>query len=125
MTVSSLFDLRGQLAAYLAPHLPGCEILYSMPTVRRPLIPGVTTLVMSDHSVKRSETALHRESMEAAELLSEQLLALTARGDFPCGVAGLTWAETGFLRGCGAFGRRGLLTVYCTLAETPKEEDEA
>lgn len=70
-------------------------------------------------------TVLHRESMEAAELLSEQLSALTARGDFPCGVAGLTWAETGFLRGCGAFGRRGLLTVYCTLAETPKEEDEA
>ena len=113
-----------------------------MPTVRRPLTPGVTTLVMSDHSVKRSETALsgsaplllevglrltvlHRESMEAAELLSERLSALTARGDFPCGVAGLTWAETGFLRGCGAFGRRGLLTVYCTLAETPKEEDEA
>ena len=119
MTVSSLFDLRGQLAAYLAPHLPGCEILYSMPTVRRPLTPGVTTLVMSDHSVKRSETALpgsaplllevglrltvlHRESMEAAELLSEQLSALTARGEFPCGVAGLTWAETGYLRGCGA-----------------------
>ena len=142
MTVSSLFDLRGQLAAYLAPHLPGCEILYSMPTVRRPLAPGVTTLVISDHSVKRSETALpgsaplllevglrltvlHRESMEAAELLSGQLSALTARGDFPCGVAGLTWAETGFLRGCGAFGRRGLLTVYCTLAETPREEDEA
>ena len=100
MTVSSLFDLRGQLAAYLAPHLPGCEILYSMPTVRRPLTPGVTTLVMSDHSVKRSETALpgstplllevglrltvlHRESMEAAELLSGQLSALTARGGFP------------------------------------------
>ena len=88
MTVSSLFDLRGQLAAYLAPHLPGCEILYSMPTVRRPLTPGVTTLVMSAHSVKRSETALpgsaplllevglrltvlHRESMEAAELLRQ------------------------------------------------------
>ena len=68
---------------------------------------------------------LAQTGMEAAELLSEQLSALTARGDFPCGVAGLTWAETGFLRGCGAFGRRGLLTVYCTLAETPKEEDEA
>ena len=142
MTVSSLFDLRGQLAAYLAPHLPGCEILYSMPTVRRPLTPGVTTLVMSDHSVKRSETALpgsvplllevglrltvlHRDSMEAVETLSDRLTALTLRGDFPCEASGLEWGKVGFMRGCGAFARQGVLTVYCELAETASDEEES
>ena len=53
MQVTSLFDLRQQLAVYLLPLLGECEILYSMPTVRRPLAAGVTTLVLNDHSVKR------------------------------------------------------------------------
>ena len=136
MQVTSLFDLRQQLAVYLLPLLGECEILYSMPTVRRPLAAGVTTLV------KRSEdtlpgstplllevglrlTALHRDSMEAVEALTDAITALTLRGDFPCGVTGLEWAETGFDRGCGAFARRGLLKVCCALAEAPEEEDEA
>ena len=127
MQVTSLFDLRQQLAVYLLPLLGECEILYSMPTVRRPLAAGVTTLVLNDHSVKRSEdtlpgstplllevglrlTALHRDSMEAVEALTD---AVTE------------WAETGFDRGCGAFARRGLLKVCCELAEAPEEEDEA
>lgn len=113
-----------------------------MPTVRRPLAAGVTTLVLNDHSVKRSEdtlpgsrplllevglrlTALHRDSMEAVETLTDAITTLTLRGDFPCGVAGLEWAEIGFDRGCGAFARRGLLTVYCELWEPPEEEEEA
>lgn len=142
MQVTSLFDLRQQLAVYLLPLLGECEILYSMPTVRRPLAAGVTTLVLNDHSVKRSEdtlpgntplllevglrlTALHRDSMEAVETLTDAITALTLRGDFPCGVTGLEWAETGFDRGCGAFARRGLLKVCCELAEAPEEEDEA
>lgn len=58
MTVTSLIDLRQQLAAYLAPRLPACEILYSMPTVRRPLADGMATLVLSDRQVKRSEKTL-------------------------------------------------------------------
>lgn len=58
MQVTSLFDLRQQLAVYLLPLLGECEILYSMPTVRRPLAAGVTTLVLNDHSVKRSEDTL-------------------------------------------------------------------
>ena len=136
------FDLRQQLAVYLLPLLGECEILYSMPTVRRPLAAGVTTLVLNDHSVKRSEdtlpgstplllevglrlTALHRDSMEAVETLTDAITALTLRGDFPCGVTGLEWAEIGFDRGCGAFARRGLLKVCCALAEAPEEEDEA
>ena len=41
MQVTSLFDLRQQLAVYLLPLLGECEILYSMPTVRRPLAAGV------------------------------------------------------------------------------------
>ena len=49
MQVTSLFDLRQQLAIYLLPLLGECEILYSMPTVRRPLAAGVTTLVLNDH----------------------------------------------------------------------------
>ena len=90
MRVTSLFDLRQQLAVYLLPLLGGCEILYSMPTVRRPLAAGVTTLVLNDHSVKRSEdtlpgsrplllevglrlTALHRDSMEAVETLTDAI----------------------------------------------------
>ena len=142
MQVTSLFDLRQQLAVYLLPLLGECEILYSMPTVRRPLAAGVTTLVLNDHSVKRSEdtlpgstplplevglrlTALHRDSMEAVETLTDAITALTLRGDFPCGVTGLEWAEIGFDRGCGAFARRGLLKVCCALAEAPEEEDEA
>ena len=98
--------------------------------------------MLNDHSVKRSEdtlpgstplllevglrlTALHRDSMEAVETLTDAITALTLRGDFPCGVTGLEWAETGFDRGCGAFARRGLLKVCCALAEAPEEEDEA
>ena len=112
MQVTSLFDLRQQLAVYLLPLLGECEILYSMPTVRRPLAAGVTTLVLNDHSVKRSEdtlpgstplllevglrlTALHRDSMEAVEALTDAITALTLRGDFPsrtrqsCSVMGM------------------------------------
>jgi len=70
-------------------------------------------------------TALHRDSMEAVETLTDAITALTLRGDFPCGVTGLEWAEIGFDRGCGAFARRGLLKVCCALAEAPEEEDEA
>lgn len=142
MKVTSLIDLRQQLAAYLAPLLPDCEILYSMPTVRHPLEAGVVTLVISDHRVKRCEealpggsalllevglrlTALHRDSMEAAAEAAERLTALTLRGDFPCEAAGLEWGETGFLRGCGAFARQGILTVYCELAEAPDNEEAA
>lgn len=143
MQVTSLMDLRQQLAAYLAPLLPEGEILYSMPSVRRPLAAEMTTLVLSDHRVKRSDrtlggsplllevglrlTALHRDSMEAVEALSDRLTALTLRGDFPCEAAGLEWGEVGFLRGCGAFARQGVLTVYCELAEsiTPDEEESA
>lgn len=141
MQVTSLMDLRQQLAAYLAPLLPESEILYSMPSVRRPLAAEMTTLVLSDHRVKRSEvtlggsplllevglrlTVLHRDSMEAVETLTDAITALTLRGDFPCGVTGLEWTETGFDRGCGAFARRGLLKVCCALAEAPEEEDEA
>ena len=124
MQVTSLFDLRQQLAVYLLPLLGECEILYSMPTVRRPLAAGVTTLVLNDHSVKRSEDTLP-DSMEAVETLTDAVTALTLRGDFPCGVTGLEWAETGFDRGCGTFARRGLLKVCCELAEAPEEEDEA
>ena len=58
MQVTSLMDLRQQLAAYLAPLLPESEILYSMPSVRRPLAAEMTTLVLSDHRVKRSEATL-------------------------------------------------------------------
>ena len=114
MQVTSLFDLRQQLAVYLLPLLGECEILYSMPTVRRPLL-----------EVGLRLTALHRDSMEAVETLTDAVTALTLRGDFPCGVTGLEWAETGFDRGCGAFARRGLLKVCCALAEAPEEEDEA
>lgn len=66
-----------------------------------------------------------RDSMEAVETLTDAITALTLRGDFPCGVTGLEWAEIGFDRGCGAFARRGLLKVCCALAEAPEEEDEA
>ena len=140
MQVTSLMDLRQQLAAYLAPLLPEGEILYSMPSVRRPLAAEMTTLVLSDHRVKRSDrtlggsplllevglrlTALHRDSMEAVETLSDRLTALTLRGDFPCEAAGLEWGEVGFMRGCGAFARQGVLTVYCELAETASDEEE-
>ena len=135
MTVTSLIDLRQQLAAYLAPRLPACEILYSMPTVRRPLADGMATLVLSDRQVKRSEktlpgstplllevtlllTALHRDSGEECEALTERLAALTMRGDFPCAAAAFDCGECGFDRGCGAFCQRSLLTVYCELEET-------
>lgn len=141
MQVTSLMDLRQQLAAYLAPLLPEGEILYSMPSVRRPLAAEMTTLVLSDHRVKRSDrtlggsplllevglrlTALHRDSMEAVEALSDRLTALTLRGDFPCEAAGLEWGEVGFLRGCGAFARQGVLTVYCELAESTAPDETA
>ena len=128
MQVTRLFDLRQQLAVYLLPLLGECEILYSMPTVRRPLAAGVTTLVLNDHSVKRSEDTLPGSTpllLEVVETLTDAITALTLRGDFPCGVTGLEWAETGFDRGCGAFARRGLLKVCCALAEAPEEEDEA
>ena len=141
MQVTSLIDLRQQLAAYLAPLLPESEILYSMPSVRRPLDAEMTTLVLSDHRVKRSEatlggsplllevglrlTVLHRDSMEAVETLSDRLTALTLRGDFPCEASGLEWGEVGFMRGCGAFARQGVLTVYCELAETASDEEES
>ena len=74
MQVTSLFDLRQQLAVYLLPLLGECEILYSMPTVRRPLAAGVTTLVLNDHSVKRSEDTLPGST----PLLLEVGLRLTA-----------------------------------------------
>ena len=141
MQVTSLMDLRQQLAAYLAPLLPESEILYSMPSVRRPLAAEMTTLVLSDHRVKRSEatlggsllllevglrlTVLLRDSMEAVETLSDRLTALTLRGDFPCEASGLEWGEVGFMRGCGAFARQGVLTVYCELAETASDEEES
>ena len=141
MQVTSLMDLRQQLAAYLAPLLPEGEILYSMPSVRRPLAAEMTTLVLSDHRVKRSDrtlggsplllevglrlTALHRDSMEAVETLRDRLTALTLRGDFPCEAAGLEWGEVGFLRGCGAFARQGVLTVYCELAESTAPDETA
>lgn len=140
MQVTSLMDLRQQLAAYLAPLLPESEILYSMPSVRRPLAAEMTTLVLSDHRVKRSEatlggspllevglrlTVLHRDSMEAVETLSDRLTALTLRGDFPCEASALEWGEVGFMRGCGAFARQGVLTVYCELAETASDEEES
>lgn len=100
MQVTSLFDLRQQLAVYLLPLLGECEILYSMPTVRRPLAAGVTTLVLNDHSVKRSEdtlpgstplllevglrlTALHRDSMEAVEDPDRRHHGTDAAGGFP------------------------------------------
>lgn len=141
MQVTSLIDLRQQLAGYLSPLLPEGEILYSMPSVRRPLAAEMTTLVLSDHRVKRSEatlggsplllevglrlTVLHRDSMEAVETLSDRLTALTLRGDFPCEASSLEWGEVGFMRGCGAFARQGVLTVYCELAETASDEEES
>lgn len=141
MQVTSLMDLRQQLAGYLSPLLPEGEILYNMPSVRRPLAAEMTTLVLSDHRVKRSEatlggsplllevglrlTVLHRDSMEAVETLSDRLTALTLRGDFPCEASALEWGEVGFMRGCGAFARQGVLTVYCELAETASDEEES
>lgn len=70
-------------------------------------------------------TVLHRDSMEAVETLSDRLTALTLRGDFPCEASGLEWGEVGFMRGCGAFARQGVLTVYCELAETASDEEES
>ena len=58
MQVTSLMDLRQQLAGYLSPLLPEGEILYSMPSVRRPLAAAMTTLVLSDQRVKRREATV-------------------------------------------------------------------
>jgi len=64
-------------------------------------------------------------ALEAVETLSDRLTALTLRGDFPCEASGLEWGEVGFMRGCGAFARQGVLTVYCELAETASDEEES
>ena len=107
MTITSLFDLRRQLAVYLGEKMPDCDILPTLPTIRQPLPADGTTLVLTVQKLRRAEgllpacgalllevtlqvTACHRDDSDACEAALEQLAALDLSGLEALDAAALT-----------------------------------
>lgn len=139
MTITSLFDLRRQLAVYLGEKMPDCDILPTLPTIRQPLPADGTTLVLTVQKLRRAEgllpacgalllevtlqvTACHRDDSDACEAALEQLAALTAGEDFPARVSDFQMEACEFWKSWAAFRQSALLTLYCELAPEADEE---